>query len=396
MPYAIVSLDTGTQTAIDAIDKAVNLHPVVTEYELGVSKPNEFVPIDITVQKISPRFQLQTHPFELPLLVRSDYDAHGKAPAAADTADTADTADAADKAADSSQNDATFERVMAWWAQDARFNRPHVNVRVSIRVPGDPSDLHAAAIADIFEEIFDDSIAVDLYAPSSAGYHMSMSADATGVDIAFRGYRNALPALIDLTAQYLRNPGILTESRSSRAKARVLRAYANARFQQPIRRAGELLRATTLRPFQLSEQLESAVSSIKVAEVAAYQQMLFCDAFLEVLVHGDANETAAVSIVNRTTLAFPTRTLTYARERPHPQVHQVLALSQFSEKGEKPTGSVSAVTVRSKTLDPDNINSAVVDYFQLGLDERYNHSRLYSHFLGSMAGQSCSSRYLFL
>ena len=342
------------------------------------------------MQKISPRFQLQTHPFELPLLVRSDYDAHGKAPAAADTADTAD------KAADSSQNDATFERVMAWWAQDARFNRPHVNVRVSIRVPGDPSAPHAAAIADIFEEIFDDSIAVDLYAPSSAGYHMSMSADATGVDIAFRGYRNALPALIDLTAQYLRNPGILTESRFSRAKARVLRAYANARFQQPIRRTGELLRATTLRPFQLSEQLESAVSSVKVAEVAAYQQMLFRDAFLEVLVHGDANETAAASIVNRTTLAFPTRTVTYARERPHPQVHQVLALSQFSGKGEKPTGSVSAVTVRSKTLDPDNINSAVVDYFQLGLDERYNHSRLYSHFLGSMAGQSCSSRYFFL
>jgi insulysin len=129
-----------------------------------------------------------------------------------------------------------------WYLQDAKWNEPRLYLSAKLSSGQAFCSPLAVAMTDLYASVLQEKLNDYAYYADCAGLQYSVRNTKDGLTFSCYGYHQKLPTLVQRVLQEMQNMAISAGAAGqgacdvalySRMKEKVLRHYANARFQQP-------------------------------------------------------------------------------------------------------------------------------------------------------------------
>ncbi|WP_304526362.1 insulinase family protein [Halomonas sp. I5-271120] len=193
-----------------------------------------------------------------------------------------------------------------WHQANVDFDTPKVEWRFSLQHPAAAANARDAALTRLLAGWLNDSLNETLYPARLAGHQFNAYAHARGMTLAFSGWRDRQPRLIERVLTQL-TQGEITEDSVERVRHQLEREWRNAPeaalYQQANRALGEAL----LRPQWPAATLLDAIDDLDAEALRDYRDSYLGALHLEAMAVGDLSaETARATGESVITILAPT------------------------------------------------------------------------------------------
>jgi len=193
-----------------------------------------------------------------------------------------------------------------WHQANVDFDTPKVEWRFSLQHPAAAANARDAALTRLLAGWLNDSLNETLYPARLAGHQFNAYAHARGMTLAFSGWRDRQPRLIERVLTQL-TQGEITEDSVERVRHQLEREWRNAPeaalYQQANRALGEAL----LRPQWPAATLLDAIDDLDAEALRDYRDSYLGALHLEAMAVGDLSaETARATGESVITTLAPT------------------------------------------------------------------------------------------
>ncbi|GAA6026785.1 hypothetical protein JCM8097_005860 [Rhodosporidiobolus ruineniae] len=207
-----------------------------------------------------------------------------------------------------------------------------------------------AVLTQLFTSIVEESLAKYAYDASLASLDYSLGTEPDGVLLVVSGYTDKLPLLAKVVLEKLR--GLQVEEKTFElVHDRLVRAYKNAKLNNPYQLADSQLRRLTRQTHWSYDERLEALQGLSPSDVEFHASALLSQLSIDSLVHGNFRREDAVGMLDeaegilRSEVADP-------KENDY---HRALVLPEGSTTVYRPT-----------VPSPENVNSAASVYYQVG------------------------------
>jgi len=266
------------------------------------------------------------------------------------------------------QNEAGIE---LWHKTDATFRRPKTNLCLAIHTAEAYRSPLTVVMTSLFTRQLSDELTEFSYHAEVAMLHYRVQSSNSGLTLMFGGYSHKLPELLKRVVSKLRNPDLLKD-RFGIHRDIMKRTYANFFKEQPYQHAAYL--ASILLEFKRHHILDY-LNVVTGDELTLEGYRHFCTTILlartrvQALCHGNASTAQAEELVAAARTAFGCEPPTQAEREETDALLRALMLPESKEVWVRQHCSLMPELQRAH-INPDDTNSAIEVYLQLGIDER--------------------------
>eukprot|EP01090_Pellita_catalonica_P013689 TRINITY_DN3308_c0_g1_i2.p1 TRINITY_DN3308_c0_g1~~TRINITY_DN3308_c0_g1_i2.p1 ORF type:complete len:962 (-),score=160.08 TRINITY_DN3308_c0_g1_i2:14-2899(-) len=252
---------------------------------------------------------------------------------------------------------------LVFFKQDNRFGLPYADIRVNFVLPLAFYSPKTTVLNALFAEVFKDSINEWAYNADMGGLEFVFKPSTLGIILRSYGYNEKLPLFTLRIVEKLIAFATCTEEEFNKHKERFTlrkemfdRTLRNFNQDQPYNHAAyELDCHLYARKWTLAQKIEASDNSVDFAAFRDYAQSVVRDVRFEWLIIGNLNESEALDLATK--------------------VDSVCKFSRGLEEEQYRTASDRVVqlaegnsyVVRRREYNPENNNSAIYQYYQIGL-----------------------------
>eukprot|EP00474_Spongospora_subterranea_P010402 CRZ10860.1 hypothetical protein [Spongospora subterranea] len=244
------------------------------------------------------------------------------------------------------------DRLKLWVKTDTTFGKPKLNVMAMFYSIDAYCSPRSAVLCQLYCKLVTESLTEFSYNAELAGLSFALDPNPAGIELHVRGYNEKLHVLleriIDPMAKAEFDPARFELIRES-----VKRAFINFELEQPYHHSlYHQAMATELPKWSTTSRI-AEIDNISFEDVLIFARVLLSHGHWEVLIHGNTLTEDAIRIGQQLTLRIPLA--------PTVKVRSDLRVAKLPARLE---------TLHTKTVqNPDEINSSILVYFQIGPDE---------------------------
>ncbi|XP_073221910.1 insulin-degrading enzyme-like 1, peroxisomal isoform X3 [Cicer arietinum] len=246
-----------------------------------------------------------------------------------------------------------------WYKPDTLFSTPKAYVKIDFNCPYAGNSPEAEILTHIFTQLLMDYLNDYAYYAQVAGLHYSINHTDTGFQVTLSGYNHKLRILLETIVEMIATFRVKTD-RFSVIKEMVTKEYQNFKYQQPYQQAmyycSLILQDQT---WPWVEQLE-VLPVLQAEDLAKFVPVMLSRTFLECYVAGNIESHEAESMTGHT------EDILFKCSKP---LCQPLFPSQHLTNRVVKLESGINYFYPSECLNPDDENSALVHYIQVGRDD---------------------------
>lgn len=209
-----------------------------------------------------------------------------------------------------------------WHMQDARFNTPSVEWRVSLQHPGINRSAEEAVLNRLLASWVNDSLNESLYPAWLAGQSFSAYPHARGITLSFSGWRDGQTPLIERALMQLQSAEI-SEASFERVRYQLEREWRNAPQSALTSQASRLLGETLLTPQWSTDELLAASQRLTLHHLKDYRKRFLDALYVDGMAVGNLDAEQA-----REQAALIERTLRPRLERDDIDSFSLLAIGE--------------------------------------------------------------------
>ncbi|KAL2952719.1 hypothetical protein AAZX31_19G126700 [Glycine max] len=246
-----------------------------------------------------------------------------------------------------------------WYKPDTLFSTPKAYVKIDFNCPYSGNSPEAKVLTHIFTELLMDYLNEYAYYAQVAGLYYSISHTDGGFEVTLRGYNHKLRILLETIVEKIATFEVKTD-RFSVIKEMVTKEYQNFKYQQPYQQAmyycSLILQDQT---WPWIEQLD-VLPALQVEDLAKFVPAMLSRTFLEFYIAGNIESHEAPSMVKHI------EDVLFNCSKP---LCKPLFSSQHLANRVVKLESGMNYFYPSECLNPENENSALVHYIQVGRDD---------------------------
>ena len=180
----------------------------------------------------------------------------------------------------------------AWHMQDARFNTPSVEWRVSLQHPSASYSAEEAVLNRLLASWLNDSLNESLYPAWLAGQAFSAYPHARGITLSFSGWRDGQTPLIEQAIEQLKTAHI-SPSEFERVRYQLQREWRNAPQASLYGQASRTLGEALLTPQWSSAELLNASQRMERQHLEDFRKRFLKDLYVDAMAIGNLDATLA-------------------------------------------------------------------------------------------------------
>ncbi|BGP38162.1 metalloprotease [Rhodotorula kratochvilovae] len=225
-----------------------------------------------------------------------------------------------------------------------------------LRSPIADDSARSAMLTQLVTSLVEESLAKYSYDATLAGLDYSLGTDAGGALLVVSGYTDKLPLLASVVVDKLKAFAV-DKKEYEIVHDRLVRAYKNARLQNPSSLADAEIRRFTRQTYWTWDQRLEALQALTPAGVEKHAKELISRLSIDSLVHGNFRSEAALDLLD----AVETKLAASEVDAAELDYHRALKL---------PAGSTTVF--RPPVPSPENVNSAAAVYYEVGSAADYD------------------------
>ena len=246
-----------------------------------------------------------------------------------------------------------------WYKPDTLFATPKAYVKIDFNCPYAGSSPEAQILVNIFTQLLMDYLNDYAYYAQVAGLYYAINRTDGGFEVTLFGYNHKLRILLETIVEKIAAFEVKTD-RFSVIKEMVIKKYQNMKYQQPYQQAmyycSLILQDHT---WPWTEQLD-ILPALQVEDVAKFVPLMLSRTFLDFYIAGNIESHEAESIVKHIDDAL------FNSSKP---VCKPLFSSQHLANRVVKLERGMSYFYPSECLNPENENSALLHYIQVGRDD---------------------------
>ncbi|CAJ2671458.1 unnamed protein product [Trifolium pratense] len=246
-----------------------------------------------------------------------------------------------------------------WYKPDTLFSTPKAYVKINFNCPYAGNSPEAEILTHIFTQLLMDYLNDYAYYAQVAGLYYSISHTDAGFQVNLLGYNHKLRILLETIVEEIATFRVKTD-RFSVIKEMVTKEYQNFKYQQPYQQAmyycSLILQDQT---WPWVEQLE-VLPGLQAEDLAKFVPVMLSRTFLECYIAGNIESQEAEA------MARHLEDVLFKCSKP---LCQPLFPSQHLTNRVTKLESGINYFYTSECLNPDDENSALVHYIQVGRDD---------------------------
>ncbi|KAF7819028.1 insulin-degrading enzyme-like 1, peroxisomal [Senna tora] len=246
-----------------------------------------------------------------------------------------------------------------WYKPDTMFSTPKAYVKIDFSCPYAGNSPEAEVLTDIFSRLLMDYLNEYAYYAQVAGLYYGINTSDSGFQVTLLGYNHKLRILLETIIEKIATFKVKND-RFLVIKEMVTKEYQNLKYQQPYQQAmyycSLILQDQT---WPWTEGLE-VLPHLQAEDLAKFIPVMLSRTFLEVYIAGNLESNEAESMVRHIEDAL------FKCSNP---LCQPLFPSQHMTNRIVKLESGMDYFYSSECLNPNNENSALVRYIQVGRDE---------------------------
>lgn len=248
--------------------------------------------------------------------------------------------------------------VRLWHKKDDVFWVPKVNIYIQLKSPTVYASPLNAIKAKLVRDLLDDVLTERLYGAKLAGLVYNLKVTPEGLLLIVSGYHDKADLLIEQVIRALKGFNATSDpDRFSRVKERVERQYRNMDKVNPLEHAEYYLRYLIKETmWSYLEELEE-LQSITAEDCDIFAREMLMRLFIEGLIHGNISQDQALKVYRAVEELLSPRLLSNT-EKTLMKRARIL-----------PEGCQAVYPLVN--LDPDNVNSGIHYYLQVGSCSSY-------------------------
>ncbi|KAK4699534.1 insulysin, partial [Phenoliferia sp. Uapishka_3] len=237
-----------------------------------------------------------------------------------------------------------------FYQQDTTWLIPRASAFFDLHSPNADTSPAAAVKTQIFASLVEEALADTTYDASLAGLDYSVGSDQDGLQIRVSGYSQKLDVLLDVVMRKIKDLQS-DETTFLSVHDRLCRAYSNAALNNPYQITDTHLRHLTRETHWTYEERLAALKDLTLRDIEAHAHSLLEELDIEALVHGNVSKEGAIALVQCVEGHLSAK----PADPEALDYHRALVL---------PTGS--NIVLRPVVSSPENVNSAISTYYQVG------------------------------
>lgn len=254
-----------------------------------------------------------------------------------------------------------------WFKQDDRFNVPKMECRLAVVSPVAYDSPAHSVMSYLFVELLEDALNEYSYLAQIAGLKFALASTTRGLTLRVNGYNQKLPLLAEKIVDKMRTLEI-RQDRFDIFKEKLGREYRNYIMNQPWDHSRHELEMLLLaQNWDFPEKIR-ALEQVTRDDMQAFCGLVMREAYLEFLIAGNVRKEEAVQLAEGLAKATGALPLSASRIPERRVVRLEDGKSYVLEKAE---------------YNPENVNSAIYQYYQIGLEEL--HRATYLEMLSQIA-----------
>eukprot|EP00943_MAST-04B_sp_MAST-4B-sp1_P002723 g2723.t1 len=265
------------------------------------------------------------------------------------------------------------DKAEIWFKQDDFFKQPKVNFIISLHTPLAYATCKSCVLTDLTCALVKDALNEYAYSAEVAGLSYQVYNTVEGLQLCFFGYNDKMYLLAGKVAETLANLKI-DEKRFEMIRDKVRLDKKNFEMEQPYNWSLYNTTHALRTPRWHNVDKVKMLDAIQVDELKDFIKMLLKRLFIQALVHGNVTEEEALALVNAFEAPLNADTLMPAER---------FLLQRIVKLPSDGSSFIYTEPVR----DPDNINSAIEVYFQIGRRTHETNARL--SLLASIMSEPC-------
>ncbi|KAK8473442.1 hypothetical protein PHAVU_001G133200 [Phaseolus vulgaris] len=246
-----------------------------------------------------------------------------------------------------------------WYKPDTLFATPKAYVKIDFNCPYAGSSPEAQILVNIFTQLLMDYLNDYAYYAQVAGLYYGINRTDGGFEVTLFGYNHKLRILLETIVEKIAAFEVKTD-RFSVIKEMVTKKYQNMKYQQPYQQAmyycSLILQDHT---WPWTEQLD-ILPALQVEDIAKFVPLMLSRTFLDFYIAGNIESHEAESIVKHIDDAL------FNCSKP---VCKPLFSSQHLANRVVKLERGMSYFYPSECLNPENENSALLHYIQVGRDD---------------------------
>jgi len=236
-----------------------------------------------------------------------------------------------------------------WYKHDLNFKKPKSNLFFDIVTPVTYQNPRSCVSAKLFSRLLADSLNEFAYDADLCGLFYTLSATIEGLQLVVRGYNCKQIVLLQKVIERLANFRVDKE-RFELIKETVTREYKNFQMEQPFTRALYNINLCIENLRWSNEEYIEAIEEITAEQLQEFIPRLLEGLFIESLMHGNISHEDVITMMHMIETILKPRPL----------------INTFQEQRAAKLCKENIYLYRMKGLDPENINSAIENYYQIG------------------------------
>ncbi|CAG8555128.1 27983_t:CDS:10, partial [Dentiscutata erythropus] len=239
-----------------------------------------------------------------------------------------------------------------WHKKDDTFWVPKVNVRFLLKSPLTyaPSPSHCIK-ARLYTELVKDNLTEYSYNAELAGLRYDIETQREGILLSIRGYNDKIHVLLKDIVHAMRSKFTIYPGRFEKVKERLQRAYKNTFLDPPHNHATYYLSCLTQDQMWTNKEKLDALEDITEHDINSFYPELFSHLNIESLVHGNMFKDEALKLLQIVEDGL--------KSKPLLPAELIGCRNVILPEGKK-------YLYQHEVLDPNNVNSAIEYYVQLG------------------------------
>jgi insulysin len=238
-----------------------------------------------------------------------------------------------------------------WFKQDDSFKQPKVNFVISLDTPLAYDTVTGCVMTDIFAKLVKDALNEFSYSADVAGLRYDICNTVGGLQVTFVGYNDKISLLAGRVAGTIANLEV-KEDRFNVVKEKRRLSYRNFEKEQPYQWVLYNVTQGTRVPRWHNSDKAKMIEGVTVEDVRSFIPMLLRRTKIQAIVHGNATKEEALALVESFEKPLGSSPLAEA---------ETILLQRIVSL---PRGS--SYVYSEPVHDPENINSSIEVYFQIG------------------------------
>ena len=265
------------------------------------------------------------------------------------------------------------EQAEVWFKQDDFFKQPKVNFIISLHTPLAYATAKSCVLTDMTCALVKDALNEYAYSAEVAGLSYQVYNTVQGLQLYFLGYNDKMYLLAGKVAETLANLKI-DAKRFDIIRDKVRLDKKNFEMEQPYNWSLYNTTHSLRTPRWHNSDKVKMLDTIEIDELTDFVKMLLNRLFIQAVVHGNVTEEEALALVT-------------AFEKPLNADVLMPAERFLLQRIIKLPSDGSSFIYSEAARDPDNVNSAIEVYFQIGQRTHEADARL--GLLASIMSEPC-------